>query len=368
MQKREEAYFKEYIFNQKDHFPFSGMLELTYRCGLNCVHCYCKGSEDKKNELTARQWKKILDTIYAEGCLWITFTGGDPLFRNDFEDIYMYAKQKGFIVKIFTNGLSVKKSILKCFLKSPPYALEITLNGITDKTYESVTQVEGAFPVVIRNILTLKEKKIPVLIKTNALSYNKHEVVKIKQWTEKNIGKPSPDTHFFKYDVMIYPRLNGDKTPCRYRLSFEEMETVRKSDPDLRKEYEQDLRGSLRKAKGDSSSLYTCNSWLKSFFINPYGKLKFCEFSEKLNIDITKGSFKKCFYDRFPCIFNERFQTDSPCRDCSLREICYYCPARAYLETGKEEGPVAYYCEMAKKTAQRMQDMKNRKNNEKTNV
>jgi radical SAM protein with 4Fe4S-binding SPASM domain len=334
------------LVNKKELFPLSGQLELTYRCNLNCVHCYCKGSEDK--ELTTKEWKNILDEIHKEGCLWLTFSGGDPLVREDFLEIYSYAVSKGFIITLFTNGYGLTKEIIDNLVKSPFYSIEITLNGISQDTYEAITQVQGSFSKVIENIKVLARKKFPLILKTNCLKTNKHQIGKIKRWTEKLLGKPEKDRYRFKYDPMIYPRLNGDKTPCKYRLSFEELEQAKKQDADIWKEYKRDLHADLPELKRDKDFLYHCNSWMNQFFINPYGRLKFCEFSEKYSIDLKTTPFKQGFY-RFPRqILNEKYKTISKCRDCSLRPLCYHCPARTYLETGNEEEPVPYYCQLAK--------------------
>ncbi len=94
---------------------------------------------------------------------------------------------------------------------------------------------------------------------------------------------------------------------------------------------------------------------MKQFLVNPYGKLKFCIFSDKFSVSLKTASFKEGFYKVFPQLLKEQFKTDSKCKDCSLRPFCCYCPARAYLETGDEETPVPYYCELAKKTAEQME-------------
>ena len=46
----------------------------------------------------------ILDEIKDAGCLWLLLTGGEPLLRPDFLEIYQYAKHKGFLLTLFTNG------------------------------------------------------------------------------------------------------------------------------------------------------------------------------------------------------------------------------------------------------------------------
>ena len=41
------GHFYSKLSNKKDQRPLNGQIELTYRCNLNCIHCYCKGIKDK---------------------------------------------------------------------------------------------------------------------------------------------------------------------------------------------------------------------------------------------------------------------------------------------------------------------------------
>jgi len=357
MRKSKLVHLYNRLINKKDQYPLSGQIEFTYRCNLNCVHCYCKGSEDRDRELATQEWKKILDKIQKEGCLWLTFTGGEPLVREDFLEIYAYAKNKGFMVTLFTNGQLFTKKIIDYFQKSPPYSIEITLNGITKATYESITRVKGSFKKAICVIKNLAEKNLPLILKSNCLRQNKDEIGKIKAFTEKLLGKGN-GRYKFKYDPMIYPRLNRDKAPCNYRLTFKELCSLKKQDADIWQEYQRGLHGDFPDLKRDKEFLYRCNTWMNNFFINPYGRLKFCAFSDKFSVDFKKQPFKEGFYKVFPQLLNERFKTNSKCKNCSLMPICYHCPARAYLETGDEEAPVEYYCDLAKETAKRMREQK----------
>jgi radical SAM protein with 4Fe4S-binding SPASM domain len=335
------------LINKKERFPFSGQIELTYRCNLNCIHCYCKGSEDKDRELSTAEIKKILDEIYKEGCLWLCLTGGEPLIRDDFLDIYSYTKAKGFLITLFTNGQLLTKNIIDHLIKSPPVSIEITLNGISEKTYETITEVKGSFSRITEIIKRLAKTDLSVILKSNCLKQNRHEIGRIKAFTEETFGKPSQHKHRFKYDPMIYPRLNRDKAPCQYRLSFEELLEAKRQDLDIWKEYQRGLHSDFPDLKRDKSFLYRCDASLNQFFINPYGQLKFCAFSDKFSVDLKKTSFRYGFYKVFPQVLKERFKTNSKCQDCTLRPICYHCPARAYLETGNEETPVEYFCKLA---------------------
>lgn len=339
-------------------FPISGQIELTYRCNLKCIHCYCKGLEDKDKELTTEFWKRILDTLQKQGCLYLCFTGGDPLMRDDFLEIYSYAKEKGFLINLFTNGTMLTSKLIDYLENHPPVYIEITLNGITQKTYESITQIPGSFLKVIKTIHMLKESKLPFILKSNCLKQNKREIVKVKAFTEQLFTGLPRNKYRFKYDVMIYPRLNLDKAPTRYRLPFKELSAVKKQDPDIWKEYQKNLRCRLPVSKRDRSYLYLCNAWQQHFFINPYGYLKFCRLSDKFGVNLRRISFNHGFYRVFPQLLRGKFKTNSKCKDCKLRTICYYCPARAYLETGDEEAPIPYFCELAKGTYREMKKIR----------
>jgi MoaA/NifB/PqqE/SkfB family radical SAM enzyme len=80
--------------------PIVMQMEITYQCPIHCLHCYSdcyNNKEYAKNELSTEEIKLIMDKIYAAGCMWFTFTGGDPMIRKDFIELYDYAKDKGFI-------------------------------------------------------------------------------------------------------------------------------------------------------------------------------------------------------------------------------------------------------------------------------
>ncbi|MFA6384835.1 MAG: radical SAM protein, partial [Candidatus Omnitrophota bacterium] len=284
------------FFSKEKHFPIMGQLELTYRCQFDCVHCYCKGSEDKKKELTTAQWKKIIDEIQKEGCFWLGFTGGDPLIRGDFLDIYSYAREKGFLVTVLTNGYGLTKKILDRFAQSPPYSLEITVNGITDKTFESVTRKEGSRARVMANIAKLKAMGILVYIKSNCLTLNSREIPQIKRWVDGYFGRVRKQRYYFSYDNDIFPRLDGNTAPCAYRISPKNYARIVRRDEDLLREYKECLFCEFPAAQRAKHFLYHCSAWKNQFFVGPGGSLRFCQFSDRFSVDLKTGSFKKGFY------------------------------------------------------------------------
>ena len=337
-----EDFVKDLEGRLKTPRPLRGHIELTHRCNLDCIHCYCQGSESGNGELRTQQWKDIFDQIRQEGCLWLTLTGGEPLLRDDFPELYAYLRRKGFFVTIFTNATVFSSDVFKILKRYPPFLIEISLYGVTKNVYESVTQVSGSFPKVRENLNTLLQMKMPLVLKTVGLRQNKNEILKVKALAEKILGKKK-----FKFDAFLIPRLNGDQIPCRYRLSPEEILEIERGDEDMLAQHQEELHGSpgLLRAR---EFLYQCDSWRESFFINPYGRLQFCLLSQKYSCDLKKRSFKDGFYHEFPKLWDEKFTTAAKCKACRLRPYCHFCPARAFIETGDQEGRVEYYCRLAK--------------------
>ena len=106
--------YKEYkdfswsLHSQRGRKPTVCQIELTYSCPLHCQHCYtdCYNKPSlAKNELSTAQVKLILDKCQKAGVVWLCFTGGDPVIREDFVKIYDYAKKLGFITTIFLKFL-----------------------------------------------------------------------------------------------------------------------------------------------------------------------------------------------------------------------------------------------------------------------
>ncbi|MGD0336673.1 MAG: radical SAM protein [Candidatus Omnitrophota bacterium] len=317
--------------------PLYGQINLTYKCHFNCIHCYCAGQP--KEELKPLFWKEIIDQVRGLGGIEITFTGGDPLLYQGFLEVYRYAREKGFLVNIFTSGFNINEEVLECLEKNPPLNIEITLNSLNKDNYERITRRENSFDTVIRNIHEIKRRSLPLVLKCNGLKENKDEIINIKRFTEKLLGKGK-----FKFDSFIFPGLNGAEEPKRHRLEPEDIIKIESSDSDMRAQRQEEFRH--RQIWFNPEGLYHCNSWFDHYFINPQGILQFCYLTKECSTDLRKEAFKDGF-DRFAEILKLKYKTDSKCIGCRSKEHCHKCPARSLLETGEAESPVEYYCRLA---------------------
>ena len=269
--------------------------------------------------------------------------------RKDFLDIYHYAKQKGFLITILTNATLITPEIANYLAKEPPFSLDITLNGITEETYETISQIPGSFKRVMDGIELILERNLPIKIKTKMTTLNYHELDKIREYVE-GLGIK------FQLNGMLYPKLNGSKEPCRFRLSPEEVITLDNTDGDCEEQIITEKEVPL-----PTDKLFRCAAGISSFHISPYGELIFCTFMRQPNFDLRKGSFREGFYTLYSEIHSTKYQTDSKCKDCKIFYLCSQCPALAELENGDQEKPVDYFCQLANKYAKQEMSLRGAK-------
>ena len=325
-----------------ERIPVSGSFELTFRCNLRCAHCYCNLSANDQNtiekELTTEEAFNIFDQIAEAGCLWLLITGGEPLLRSDFFEIYTYAKKKGFIITLFTNGTLITPEIADYLAQWPPFKVEITLYGVTTETHERVTGIQGSYNRSQRGIDLLLERKIPLELKTMAMTLNKDELWRIKEYAE-GLGLK------FRFDPILNPRLDGSKTPCQFRLSPEEVVDLDLNDAKRVKEWQEFCEKFV--GPSESDNLFICGAGASAFHIDPYGKTSACEMIRFLNYDLRGGPFEEGWRKSIPEFLTLKPEGDYPCGKCDLISLCGQCPGWGWLENGSPEAPVEYLCQIA---------------------
>jgi PqqA peptide cyclase len=88
--------------------PFWLLAELTYRCPLHCVFCSNPVEIDKAHtELDTQTWKQTLAQARALGAVQLGFSGGEPLVRDDLEELVAHAHQLGFYTNLITSGVGL---------------------------------------------------------------------------------------------------------------------------------------------------------------------------------------------------------------------------------------------------------------------
>jgi radical SAM protein with 4Fe4S-binding SPASM domain len=338
--------FRDRAGLDRRRIPIEGTIETTFRCNLSCVHCYVNqpaGSrEERERELGLERLKALVDEIVAEGTLFVLFTGGEVLVRPDFPELYLYARSKGLLVTIFTNGTLITDRIADLFAENRPDSIEVSLYGMTQGTYERVTRVPGSFEKCLAGIRRLVGRGVPLTLKTMALTWNHHEVEAMEAYA-KGLGL------VFRFDSSLNPRVDcGANRNSELQLDPEHALDLDLGSParmeGLREFCERFARPD---AAYGAERVYTCGAGQSSFTVDPYGRLQMCPLSRKSSHDLKSGRFADGWHGLFPKLRERTWQSNEVCRRCSLMALCGSCPGAAEMETGDVEGIVPAFCELA---------------------
>ena len=308
--------------------------EITYRCNLHCVHCYTdpfNAPAALREELSYAEILKILDDLFAHGVLWLTLSGGEAMVHPRFKDIYRAAKARGFIVSLLSNASVVTDAVADFLADDPPFQLEVSVHGATASVYDRVTQVPQAHALFRQGLRRLLDRKLPVRLKTNALTLNQKDLGALRAFVE-DLGLE------FNLYTVIYPRLNGDLSSTTYRLTPDEIVAL-----------EQPARQASHGSRPVDARLYRCGCGTSSVTINPYGWLRPCTFTTEPRYNLRELSVREAFDQLAAAIDAARYTGESACRQCPVHVYCEKNPAMALVEAGSVEAPVPHFCELAYK-------------------
>ena len=336
--------------------PFTFDLEITARCNNDCRHCYINlpagDKRAQKKELSLEQIKDIADQSVSLGAFWCLLTGGEPLLREDFFDIYLALKQKGLLVSVFTNATLIGDDHISLFKKYPPRDIEVTVYGVSQKSYEKVSRKPGSFAAFRRGLDRLIESGIKVRLKAMALRSNIHEFDQIISFCREKTKD------YFRFDPFMHLRFDGNPERNNEikseRLTPEEIVALERSDPERFKSLEKECDRLVNPGPDHASCshLFHCGAGNTSFTISYDGLFRLCSslWHPDCVYDLKKGNLADAWKNFIPKVRNmrsDRKEFLETCRICPLVNLCMWCPAHAHLEADRLDAPVDYFCRVA---------------------
>lgn len=337
--------------------PTDGTFELTVRCNLHCKMCLFRHDDSespalKAHELTASQWIDLAEQAAQAGTLSLLITGGEPLLRPDFCEIWEGIYRKGFILTLYTNATLVTDKIMATLKKYPPHRLGITLYGASPQTYEAVCKDASAFNRALDGIKQLLALPSEKEFRTTIIKDNLQDFQKICKIVENIAG--------IEYNIVqtriVTQSVRGactDAASCRLTPE-ENVKLAYQRGISQIQEYigesfdERNLHAVYNEQTDDSTfiprvTLFGCDAGMQSYTISWDGKLLGCQllgcFAQNA---LTKG-LKQAWED-FPFGVNLP-ELNQKCAQCEDQKLCNCCCASRYAETGSLGGFPEYVCQ-----------------------
>jgi radical SAM protein with 4Fe4S-binding SPASM domain len=344
---------------------FSFDLELTARCNLDCRHCYTNlpagDAAALARELSLEEIERIADQAVELGALWCLITGGEPLLRPDFADIYRMLKRKGLLISLFTNATLIQPEHIALFIKYPPRDIEVTVYGASAGIYERVTRRPGSFARFGAGLDALLAAGIKVRLKAMALRSNLAEMEAIAAFAR------SRTRDFYRFDPQLHLRYDGDAARNAEiraeRLTPAEVVALEKADVErfgaLEKGCDEWIVPDL--AHTGCDHLFHCRAGLDSCSIGYDGTFRICPslWAPGTTADLRQVALREAWEGLVPRVREMRSQDErflQSCRRCPIVNLCLWCPAHAHLETGRMDGETPFFCQVAHARAAALQE------------
>lgn len=335
---------KKYIFAKgaSQKIPVSGTFELTARCNFDCKMCYIHGAENDKGiacrELTTQQWLELGEQAVKMGMMYLLLTGGEPLLRNDFCEIYTEMAKKGVLISVNTNASCINDRIIKCFLQHPPERINVTLYGSSGDTYKALCRNENGFEKSRDGILALKKAGLPVMINTTFTSYNKDDLKELVDFAKKHQIPIRTASYIFP----PVRKCGGSEAACF--LSPEEMgllsarfdaETMTDDQFRDRVSVFDNISGEEEASLTDDPaecSASSCMAGRGAFWMTWDGEMIPCGMINNISARPLEIGFSDAW--RFICEQTKTMLLPKECSDCKYKKLCPSCAAIGFARHG----------------------------------
>jgi pyrroloquinoline quinone biosynthesis protein E len=159
--------------------PLWLLAEVTYRCPLHCVFCYnpVKYAANKK-ELSTEQWKEVLRQARKLGAAQLGFSGGEPLVRDDLEELIGEAHQLGYYTNLITSGVGLTEARISKMKELGLDHIQLSFQDSTKEMNDFLSSTK-TFDLKSRVAALIKKYDYPMVLNVVLHRYNLDHIGRI---------------------------------------------------------------------------------------------------------------------------------------------------------------------------------------------
>lgn len=159
--------------------PFWLLAELTYRCPLHCVFCYNPMNYAAiENELTTAEWIKVMREARQLGAAQLGFSGGEPLMRDDLEELVDEAHRLGFYTNLITSGVGLNEKRIQALKTAGLDHIQLSFQDSTQEMNDFLSSTK-TFELKKRVAALIKQYDYPMVMNVVLHRHNLPHIDKI---------------------------------------------------------------------------------------------------------------------------------------------------------------------------------------------
>ena len=159
--------------------PLWLLAELTYRCPLHCPFCYNPvGYARDRTELSTEQWIDVMRQARRLGAAQLGFSGGEPLLRDDLEDLVGEGRRLGFYTNLITSGIGLTEARLARMKELGLDHIQLSFQDSTREMNDFLSSTK-TFDLKARVARLIKQYDYPMVLNVVLHRFNLDHVDKI---------------------------------------------------------------------------------------------------------------------------------------------------------------------------------------------
>lgn len=155
------------------------LAELTYRCPLHCVFCYNPVDyATRREELDTAQWLDVLRQGRELGAAQLGFSGGEPLLRDDLEELVAEGRRLGYYTNLITSGIGLTEARLRRLTDAGLDHIQLSFQDSTREMNDFLSSTR-TFELKARVAKLVKQFDYPMVLNVVLHRYNLDHVGRI---------------------------------------------------------------------------------------------------------------------------------------------------------------------------------------------
>ncbi|HEX6133321.1 MAG TPA: radical SAM protein [Longimicrobiales bacterium] len=313
---------------------------LTRRCNLACAHCYISAGawHDTAGELTTAEVRRITDEILAvnPAPLFI-LSGGEPLLRNDLEEIATHATRGGATVVVGTNGTRLTAARIGSLRSAGVTGVAVSIDSLDERYHDRFRHGGGALADTLAAVDRLREQRLDFIVQTTVTRGNRAELPRLAEWAAERGA-----VAFNVYFLVETGRGSGMRglEPQENEEVLEQLvalERTYRGRMMVRSKCQPQIMRHVLAADGDSplrNYATRCPCGVQYCRITPDGKLTPCPYLPEVAGDLRRDSFADVWRNAPLFRSLREGEPGGKCGSCEYRRVCGGCRARAFARTG----------------------------------
>lgn len=331
---------------------------LTRRCNLACAHCYISAGSwhAASDELTTAECHRIMDEILAvhrergtseagapdsptaaDPAPMLILSGGEPLLRDDLEEIAAHASDGGATVVVGTNGTRLTDERIASLQAAGVTGVALSIDSLAPRYHDRFRHGQGALEDTLAAVDRLRARHLDFVVQTTLTRGNRRELERLVAWAAE-AGAVS----FNLYFLVETGRGAGMRG-----LRPEENDAVLRDLARLQRDYrgrmlvrskcQPQIMRHVHDVDPASPLLHyetRCPCGVQYCRITPEGRVTPCPYLPEVAGDLRRQRFHEIWWGS-PLFHKLRTgELGGKCGRCEYRGLCGGCRARAFADTG----------------------------------